>query len=339
MGTREVHGRPAEISALLDLSRRIGCDPLLVQGSGGDTSVKVDGTLWIKASGKWLSKAGNEEVFVPVELSDCLSRFAQGEDLPRQREDCCTTRLQPSAETFLHAVLPQRVVVQVPSVNAIAWTLREDAELQVQQRLYGLRWRWVPYAASGLPLARKIRTACRRRPKPDIFVLGNRGLVVCGDDCNQVEDLLLEVERRLATPARVVPQANYSVLEEMRSISGWRLPEDPAIHTLGTDRHSRRMLQGGVLYPWQAMLLGTGVPQVPRHECASRIKRRIARIRESFPFLIVDRSGVLVSDDIEVSEDAALRGLAEVLRRIETSATIRYLSKREVRAVLCHQGM
>ena len=56
----------AEFEALRQLSARIGADPLLVQGAGGNTSVKEGGVLWIKASGKWLSGAARGHMFVPV---------------------------------------------------------------------------------------------------------------------------------------------------------------------------------------------------------------------------------------------------------------------------------
>lgn len=332
------HTERAEIEALLELSGRLGRDPLLTQGSSGNTSVKVDGTLWVKASGKWLANAGTEEILVPVNLSDCLERFRRGERHPSPRGSSCANQKRPSIETFLHAVLPHRVVVHVHSVNAIAWALRQDAALRLEQPLYGLRWRWIPYAASGVPLARKIRLAYRRRPDPNIFVLGNHGLVVCGEDCERVEYLLFEVERRLALPPRVVPQPNCAALEQVQRISGWRLPEDPAIHTLGTDGHSRRMISGGVLYPCQAKFLGAVVPQLSRNHVPSRTRRRIARIRHSCPFLVVERSGVLLSHDITAGENAILRGYAEIVRRIETSAAIRYLSKQEVKTVLDPNG-
>ena len=40
---------------------RIGANPLLVQGAGGNISWKEDHTLWIKASGTRLSNAKKEE--------------------------------------------------------------------------------------------------------------------------------------------------------------------------------------------------------------------------------------------------------------------------------------
>ena len=40
--------------AFLAVSARIGGDIGLIQGAGGNTSLKDDGVLWIKASGRWL---------------------------------------------------------------------------------------------------------------------------------------------------------------------------------------------------------------------------------------------------------------------------------------------
>ena len=45
---------PADLAELRDFSARIGADPLLIQAAGGNTSVKADGVMWIKASGTWL---------------------------------------------------------------------------------------------------------------------------------------------------------------------------------------------------------------------------------------------------------------------------------------------
>jgi rhamnose utilization protein RhaD (predicted bifunctional aldolase and dehydrogenase) len=59
-----------EVASLRELSTRVGSDPLLVQASNGNTSIKLDGILWIKASGKWLAHAMQEEVLVPLELAE-----------------------------------------------------------------------------------------------------------------------------------------------------------------------------------------------------------------------------------------------------------------------------
>ena len=52
---------------LSQLSARIGADPLLVQAAGGNTSIKQDGVMWIKASGTRLKEASSKNIFVPLD--------------------------------------------------------------------------------------------------------------------------------------------------------------------------------------------------------------------------------------------------------------------------------
>jgi len=92
-----------EIASLVNLSARVGCDPQLVQGGNGNISLKLDGVLWIKASGKWLTNAKQEETFVPVELAvvkESLRRNVEIAQFYRVGE-----QLRPSIETAMHAVL------------------------------------------------------------------------------------------------------------------------------------------------------------------------------------------------------------------------------------------
>src|SRR5436305_11559644 len=136
-----------QIESLLALSARLGRDPLLVQASSGNTSVKLDDVLWIKASGKWLASAMEEDSLVPARLEqvrNCVRRNVnyQGE---------CGGDLRASIETAMHAVMPHRVVVHVHSVNAIALAVRRDAPERFAQLLRGMPWQWIPYLASGLP--------------------------------------------------------------------------------------------------------------------------------------------------------------------------------------------
>ncbi len=51
-------GEARALSTLVDLSRAFGSDPELVLGGGGNTSVKLDGHLLVKASGASLSQIG-----------------------------------------------------------------------------------------------------------------------------------------------------------------------------------------------------------------------------------------------------------------------------------------
>ncbi len=333
-----IESERSEMDGLLHLSARIGHEPLLVQASNGNTSLKIDGTLWIKASGKWLEDADRQGILVPAELSECLECFRQGAPLPQHNESARGGQLRPSVETFMHAILPQRVVVHVHSVNTIAWSVRSQAPLQLAERLRGLRWQWVPYAPSGLPLARAVQGASARSPGADVFVLGNHGLVVCGEDWQSAEDLLFEVERRLAINRRFAPPPCLGVVADLQDVCGWRWALSESLDALGTDAISRRIMQGGILYPCQAIFLGRTLPQLRSSHSASEMRRRVHELAESASFLIVEGGGVLMHERITAAESAVLTGFAEVVRRIEGSAPLRYMTIEEVNNVMGADG-
>jgi rhamnose utilization protein RhaD (predicted bifunctional aldolase and dehydrogenase) len=313
----------AEVSSLMELTARIGVNPLLTQASTGNTSIKLDNVLWIKASGKWMADAIHEDILIPLELGEVRQCVKQGVD-PAERYSAA------SIETALHTVLPHRVVVHVHSVNTIAWAVRQDGPGQLRTRLNGLRWQWIPYVPSGLPLAREIGKVTSARPDTDLFVLGNHGLIVCGEDCTAAESLLAEVERRLAVCPRQAHPADYSVLAEIAEGSQWDLPDDDALHALATDPISQAVLSEGFLYPCQAIFSGRTTPAlfrpVPCPEPGDQWERRYC----TRPFLIVEGSGVLVGNVITPAERAMISGLAQVVQRIGASAPLRYLTRAEV---------
>ena len=68
-----------DLRALRRLSAALGRDPDRVQAAGGNTSLKRDGVMWIKASGTWLAAAEDEEILVPVRLEPLLQAMRDGD--------------------------------------------------------------------------------------------------------------------------------------------------------------------------------------------------------------------------------------------------------------------
>src|SRR6201999_840110 len=153
-------------------------DPHLVQASSGNTSIKLADTLWIKASGKWLANPEAADFLTSVKLSRARKCLSENAPIPETEAPACG-KSRASIETAMHAVLPDNVVVHVHSVNAIAWALRADGSDELAKHLCGFDWQWIPYAPSGVPLARGIEVALSRFPRTNVFVLANHGLVIC----------------------------------------------------------------------------------------------------------------------------------------------------------------
>ena len=187
---------------------------------------------------------------------------------------------------------------------------------------------------SGLPLARAIEQALLCSPGANVFVLGNHGLVVCGEDCDSAETLLSEVESHLAITARRGPEPSLAVLAEMAAFPQCRLPETTDVHILATDAISRRMLRGGVLYPCQAVFLGAPTPLLPNSAALPLAMERFESEYGRPPFWIVEERGVAISEGMARTQYAVLSGLMQVVQRIEASAAIRYITDAELADLL-----
>lgn len=324
----------SQIDSLLEVSARIGGEPLLVQAATGNTSIKLDGVLWIKASGKWLAHATDDEILIPVNLAETRRRIDQNADPAGQSVIVGGRTLGTSVETAMHSVLPHRVVLHVHSVNTIAWAVRRDGCAELAARLEGIDWQWIPYVPSGLPLARAIEVAVARAPRTSVLVLANHGLVVCAEDCEGAEELLREVERRVAIVPRRAPEAEWGVLNRISERSCWRVPQTTALHAMGTDGVSRGIVCGGILYPCQAIFLTPQARTFQRPLAGRDLPSEdFAAVNE--PFVMIEDAGVLVRQKPNPTESATLTGLAQVLQRIPESAPLEYLREEQVRDLLC----
>lgn len=323
---------PAELVAF---SARLGRDETLVQGGGGNTSLKRDDDFWVKASGTWLAQAETRDVFVRLPLARVRTLMAGADAESALAALAGADGLRPSIETSLHALLPHPVVAHVHSVNAIAWAVRPDAEAALARALEGLAWAWVPYRRPGLPLTEAIRSAlAAATAPPDILLLANHGLVVGGGDCATAEARLREVEHRLALPVRAAPAPDPDRLQAVND-AGWTLPEDPLLHTIGTDSVTCGIAVRGTLYPDHVVFLGERAAVAGEHHPLSRvIADAAANHRDPPVYAVVPGAGVLVSPALSDGARAMLGCLAQVGLRSSSPEAVNYLDIDDVAALI-----
>ena len=68
---------PKDLDRLIAYSRVLGATPKMIQAAGGNTSVKSDGVMWIKASGRWLSEIEDESSFLAMDVDQILLSLAK----------------------------------------------------------------------------------------------------------------------------------------------------------------------------------------------------------------------------------------------------------------------
>lgn len=341
--------------ALVELSARLGNDPRLVQGGGGNTSMKSGDVFWVKASGTWLAHARERDVFVRLPLSDVHAAMGRAD-----AEDALTALappggLRPSIETSLHALLPHPVVAHVHSVNAIAWAARSDAETALAHALDGVAWAWVPYRRPGLPLTAAIRTSLAAAASPpDVLLLGNHGLVVGGADCDAVEARLHEVERRLSLPARAATPPDAQALRAANDLD-WVVPDGSmpdesvhdgsmpggsagdatALHAIATDPVAAAIAMRGALYPDHVVFLGERAEAVDAARPLSRMRAEVAAAGRTPPdWALVPGAGLLLAPGLSDGARAMLGCLADVALRCDAADRMRYLGVEDVAALM-----
>ena len=308
----------SELSELRTFSAAVGSDPLLVQAAGGNTSLKSDGTMWIKASGTWLSDAAVRDIFVPVGHGALIAALASNDPACETcvdfvRGDLNANGLRPSIETTVHALMPQPVVVHVHCVNTIAWAIHSRGETMLANVLKDFNWAFIPYARPGLPLAAAIST--RLRPDVDVLVLGNHGLVVAADTVAAADELLRKVVAAVRRPLRASIAPDQSALHKASAGTRYRLAESDETHALATDALALKRGAPAVFYPDHVVFLGVGVA---------------TSFAGTPPLVAVPGAGVLIHEDAKPAIEPMGRCLADVMRRVTEDDTLTALTADDI---------
>ncbi|MFN5019097.1 class II aldolase/adducin family protein [Bradyrhizobium sp.] len=322
---------PGDLMALREMSARVGRDMSMVQGAGGNSSLKDGDLLWVKASGTWLSDAAEKDIFVPVLLPAALEALARDDErIPL----AAPGNLRASIETSLHALMPHRVVLHVHSVNTIAWAVRRDASDAFATRLAGLAWRHLDYHHPGLPLARDVGEIVTQ-DRIDVLVLGNHGLVVGAESCDAALALARDVEARLALPVRAAPAPDEAALRRLCAGTDYRLPLDAGCHCIATDPFNRAVASGGSLYPDHVVFLGPGLPTVDGADALAALLTRAEANRLPAPVAaLAPGLGAIIRRDASPGAEAMLSCLALVTSRLPRDADIVYLAAEHEQALL-----
>ena len=312
------------------VSAKLGKNPLLVQGAGGNTSLKEDDAMYIKASGTWLSNADKDDIFVSVSHKKIRHNVNLGLNDPLKDSALDESSLRPSIETTLHALMPHTVVLHTHPVELISLLVLSDAQQILKEFLYDMNWAWVDYSRPGIDLTRKVSQVLNSK-QVDILILGNHGLVVGGNDCIQASKLIEEVLVRCKSLPRKFKTPLQDMLTDYAKKINMNPVENDIIHALAMDESANNYCQSEstVLYPDQAVFLG------PVLNCLDvKDYERINISDMPQDYVILKDVGVFVVKHPKPGTEEMLACHAEVLMRIPIGEKLRYLSKENVRDLI-----
>ena len=311
-----------ERDRLRELSERLGRDPLLVQAAGGNTSIKLNDHMWIKASGTWLKDATEKEIFVPLRLPELRQALRNNDPACEScvdfvDQDYNPAGLRPSIETSVHGLMAQNVVLHVHCVSTIARAARNDAEQELAQRLHGQAWAYIPYARPGLQLSHAIKQ--RLHSGINVLVLGNHGLAVAADTVAGAEQRLHEIVGLLRIAPREVAEPDLEFLQNFANGTGYKLPLDAQCHGAALEAGAISHGIRHVYYPDHVVFLGQSLPTEPATNAVA---------------LAVPGKGVLIRKDAKPAVEPMVRCLSDVFRRVADANRLRALTGNEINSLL-----
>ncbi len=312
---------------------KIGTDPLLVQGAGGNVSWKDEDTLWVKASGTWLADAVEKDIFVPIDLQHLRTALDSG-NFAVTPIALGESALKPSIESLLHALMAHRVVVHLHAIEALAYLVRSGWQTDFQSRLdASIRWTSVGYKKPGADLAEAVSLALQEASGANVVFLQNHGVVVGGEDIAEVEQVLNDMTEALNTPPGYHPD-KISSLEPIsydRQVLYYPIA-DSDLHQLATEIDLFNRLEADwALYPDHVVFLGAHPHTYNDMEVLDKALRNIVEMPQ---LIFIKGVGVFTRPDFSSAKNAQLRCYYDVLVRQDRKHVIQALTHQQIAELL-----
>lgn len=207
------------INSLLNLTFPFINRPDLIQGPGGNTSVKDDnGNMIIKASGFRFEEITEESGYSIVNSQKISDYFFNVQVTEKAKEEKLSLEIiqtnilknssgemypKPSMETGFHAVL-DKYVVHTHSVwsNLINCITAPFDLLTSLQNKTGLNFAYIPFVSPGFGLSYLITQKLKKADesgttRPQVFFLENHGIVAHSNDLTEAQTMLKQVDEAI----------------------------------------------------------------------------------------------------------------------------------------------
>lgn len=225
----------------INISRRVGRSPFLVQGAGGNTSFKRNGTLLVKASGVFLKDMRENHGYVGCHIAPIRRYLGAVVYSPRRESefDSVIRRYilpeanfgEPSIETGLHAVLKSRYVIHTHNVYANVFNCMVGGEKLLKKIFPAGYFLFVPYNNPGLALARSLYQISEKRKIPLALFLKNHGLITHHDRALEALRLTEYITEQLRRYLRRAAPFRPFVVRQRRADLSRHLFPDSAVYS------------------------------------------------------------------------------------------------------------
>jgi rhamnose utilization protein RhaD (predicted bifunctional aldolase and dehydrogenase) len=305
------------LADLIRISKITSKDPALIQGGGGNTSVKTpDGRfMYIKASGTNLKDMGKHAGWCKLCLAPVLSIIKDKSITTlstQEREIKVVKRLllacddkaaphsRPSIEAHLHAMLG-RCVIHLHPVAVLSFACARNGRAELEKLFKNEKFPplWVPYAHPGFAIAKKIvklNAGYQNRfgQKPSVIFLQKHGLIISADGPNAALQLLRSVINRCASKLirpktirtkppnqQIIAEVKLQIRSALYNATGCSATisyfYDGEIAAFWRRKNAQKLLTLSALTPSE-LLYANGPPMWIKDCNPKKIARRLARL-------------------------------------------------------------
>lgn len=193
----------------INISNQLGKNVLYAQGAGGNSSVKIGGKLYIKASGFKLKDINHGIGYACIEYKPLLEYITHKDTYHKTDEHYFIQLMnshiieketfgKPSMETGFHAIIPSKYVFHLHSVYANIFNCMKFGSRIISTLCDDLNYIIVEYKNPGYELAYVLS---KKHTLPPLIFLKNHGLIIHGnnikDSLKLIEMLHIKLERYL----------------------------------------------------------------------------------------------------------------------------------------------
>lgn len=180
------------VSEFMSVCKWLSLDPSLVQGAGGNVSVKSASGLIIKASGVKMGEVNLHHGFTVCDFDGKFPCFTDENEYTEFIRTSSKDTIRPSMETGFHAILPKRVVVHTHPTHLNSILCSKEARATIKTIFHDLTYEFIEYTRPGMNLVRRLQD----HVSTDIFFLENHGLIVCSDTAQEAFEITERINNR-----------------------------------------------------------------------------------------------------------------------------------------------
>ena len=179
------------INNFLDLNTQLSTDFNLTQGAGGNFSIKNDGKIIIKSSGKNSSEINFSDGFAICKNNKLIPFFNNEKEYDDFIEsNNLTTDKKPSMETGFHMYLNKKIVIHTHPVYLNVILCSKQSKKIIKEIFSFLSYEYIEYITPGYKLCNLINGK-----NSEIFFLENHGLIVCGNNLKNTIKLTKKINK------------------------------------------------------------------------------------------------------------------------------------------------